>query len=292
MPTIMESLKNKKAVIIGGSRGIGKAIAKAYLQNGAEVYLLARDAEELSATAQELGAFGMVKSLPIDVSVPVEMEHAAREVLKAFDKIDILVNAAAVYGPIGPVTEVAPEEWKQAIEVNLFGPFLSVHYFAPHMTQKQGTIINFVGGGEGPFPRFTSYVSSKGGIARFTEAIAEEFKEKGIDVNAIAPGAVNTKLLDDLLKAGPEKAGKETYEKFLKQKESGGTPPEKAAALCVFLASNEARGITGKVISAVWDVYEDFPKHRKEMDGSDVYTMRRVRPEWRGLDFGERKEGQ
>ena len=150
---------------------------------------------------------------------------------------------------------------------------------------KHGVIINFVGGGEGAYPNFSSYVAAKGGIARFTETVAAELKDDGIWVNAIAPGAVNTKFLDDIISAGPEKSGKETYEKSIKQKESGGVSPEKAAALCVFLASEKAQGLTGKIFSAVWDSYGTFPEHIKEIMSSDVYTMRRVRPEDRGEKF-------
>lgn len=289
----MEILKNKKAVITGGSRGIGKAIAVEYLKNGARVFLIARSADELAETKKELETFGGVVVSVADVSEQDDVRRAASEVAKTFGTIDILVNAAGVYGPIGPVIGVDPREWKKAIDINLFGTFLCVHFFAPLIkNNKSGSIINFVGGGEGAYPNFSSYVSAKGGIARFTETVAEELKDLGVNVNAIAPGAVNTKLLDDLVKVGPDKAGKANYERALQQKASGGVSPGKAAALCVFLASNKAHGITGKVFSAVWDAYENLPKYKKEIMATDVYTMRRVRPEWRGLDFGEQPKQQ
>jgi 3-oxoacyl-[acyl-carrier protein] reductase len=281
----MEKLKNKKVVITGGSSGIGKVIAAEYLTQGAEIYLLG-NGKEMAATQTELSAKGTVHTFLTDVSKPEEVERAAAEVAKTFGTVDVLINGAGIYGPIGPVTEVDPELWRKAIEVNLFGTFLSVHFIAP-LLKNDGTIINFVGGGEGPFPNFSSYVSSKGAIARFSETLAAELHEKGITVNAIAPGAVNTKFLEDLLAAGPEKAGKKNYEQALKQKAEGGTPPEKAAALCVFLASEEARGITGKIFSAVWDPYLDFPKHKEELETSNVYTMRRVRAEWLGFGWGD-----
>ena len=234
----MEILKNKKAVITGGNRGIGKTIATEYLKNGAEVFLLARSVDELNETQKELAALGNIWIMAADVSRPDDVRRVASEVAKTFGTIDILVNAAGVYGPIGSVTDVDPEEWKKTIDINLFGTFLCVHFFAPLIkNNKNGSIINFVGGGEGAYPNFSSYVSAKGGIARFTETVAEELKDLGVDVNAIAPGAVNTKLLDDLVKAGPEKAGKANYERALQQKASGGVSPQKAAALCLFLAS-------------------------------------------------------
>jgi 3-oxoacyl-[acyl-carrier protein] reductase len=288
----MEALKNKKAIITGGSRGIGKAIAIAYLKNGAAVCLLARDEKELQATKKELSGLGDVYIFKADVSKKDDIVRAADEIKKIWDgALDVLVNAAGVYGPIGPITDVDPDAWHAALDINLFGTFLTAKYFTPFLKNaKGGVIINFVGGGEGAYANFSSYVSAKGGVARFTETAAEELKAFGIRVNAIAPGAVNTKFLDDLVKAGPEKAGKATYEKSLKQKESGGVGSEKAAELCTFLASDVSRGITGKVISAVWDLYEEFPSHKNEIASTDVYTMRRVRPEWRGFKWKERKE--
>lgn len=274
----MPKLENKKAVIFGGSRGIGKAIAEAYLKEGAQVFLVARNENELHETQRELAHFGTVNTAAADVSSEEDVKHASQEIERLWGNVDVLVNAAGIYGPIGPLTEVDPAEWKKALDINLFGTFLATHAFAPLMKDHEGSVINFVGGGEGGYQNFSAYASSKGGVARFTETAAMELSSSGIRVNAIAPGAVNTKFLDELLAAGPEKAGKGAYEKSIKQKESGGVLPEKAAALCVFLASDASIGLSGKILSAVWDKYETFPEHMKEIMSSDVYTMRRVRP--------------
>ena len=295
-------LANKKAIIFGGSRGIGKAIAEAYLKEGAEVFLVARNGEELAVAQKELAALGApggsasisekISIAVADVSKQADVERVADEVKKKWGAPDVLVNAAGVYGPIGPATDIDPAAWLDAITINLFGTFLAIRSFAALMREKRpgasddrggGVIINFVGGGEGAYPHFSSYVSAKGGVARLTETVAAELKDDGIRVNAIAPGAVNTKFLDDIIAAGPEKSGKETYEKSLKQKESGGVSPDKAAALCVFLASDESRGLTGKILSAVWDPYETFPHNMEKIMSSDVYTMRRVQPEDRDI---------
>jgi NAD(P)-dependent dehydrogenase (short-subunit alcohol dehydrogenase family) len=275
----MKTLKNKKAVITGGSRGIGKAIAAEYLKNGAEVFLIARKRDELIATQKELSSLGVVTIAIADVSKQEDMERVAAQVGEQWGAINILVTAAGIYGPIGPITDIDPIKWREAIEVNLFGVFLAVHSFVPLMKDAaNGSIINFVGGGEGAYANFSSYVSAKGGIARFTETAAAELKDKNIRVNAIAPGAVNTKFLDDVLAAGPEKAGA-AYEKSVKQKESGGVSPEKAAALALFLASDESKGLSGKIFSAMWDQYKDFPARLDKIMSSDSYTMRRVTPE-------------
>jgi 3-oxoacyl-[acyl-carrier protein] reductase len=156
----------------------------------------------------------------------------------------------------------------------------------PFMKQnRSGRIINFSGGGDGPYPRFTAYASSKGAILRFTESLASELKEYNIYVNAIAPGAVNTTFLKEGLKAGPKKTGKDTFAKLLEQEKSGGVSPEKAANLILFLASDEAEGLTGKMISAIWDKWQDIPKHLKILNESDIWNMRRIKPKERGYDW-------
>ncbi len=283
----MKKLENKKTVITGGSRGIGKAIAEAFLREGAEVWLAARSASELQETTKVLSRLGQVRCSALDVSDRKAVARFAGEVQKIWGGVQILVNGAGVYGPIGIVSDVDPEEWLAALTVNLYGTFLMTHDFAPLMAPGS-TIINFVGGGEGAYPHFSSYVAAKGGIARFTETVAAELKNKGIAVNAIAPGAVNTKLLDDLLKAGPEKSGKENYEKAMKQKNSGGVSPEKAASLCVWLASDASKGLTGKILSAVWDNFEKIPERMEDIMKSDVYTFRRVRPKDREFKWDEK----
>jgi len=282
----MAKLKDKKAVIFGGSRGIGKAIAEAYLKEGAEVFLVARNAAELAQTQEELASRGIVNTAAADVSSEEDVKHVAEQIGKLWGTVDVLVNAAGIYGPIGPLAEIDPAEWKKTLDINLFGTFLATRAFIPLMRVRGGSVINFVGGGEGAYPNFSAYASSKGGVGRFTETAAAELAPQKIRVNAIAPGAVNTAFLDELLAAGPEKTGKETYEKSMKQKESGGVSPEKAAALCVFLASDASMGLSGKTLSAVWDPYNDFPKHMKDIMSSDVYTSRRIRPEDRGFDWG------
>ena len=279
-------LTNKRAIITGGSRGIGQAIARAFVENGAEVLLVARNAAELETARRELASGGRVEVITADVSLETDSAAVARKASDLWGRLDILVNTAGVYGPIGPLVEADITEWRRTIDINLTGTFLMIRAMAPLMRKRGGgRIINFSGGGEGAYANFAAYAASKGGIVRLTETAAEELKVWGICVNAIAPGAVNTKLLDDLLNAGPEKAGQAVYNRSLKQKAEGGVPPEKVAELCVFLASSESDGLTGKVISAVWDDYKSFPKHLKEIMESDVYTWRRIKPKDRGYNW-------
>lgn len=282
----MNILKGKKAVVIGGSRGINKEVARAFLKEGADVIIVSRTKSELVKTTKELSALGSVDFYVADVAKFADMKKLATQVLKKWKNIDILVNGAAIPGPIGRVTDIDPKKWAHSIQVSLSGTFHGVKVFGPAMIKaKNGVIINYVGGGEGPMLNHSSYVAAKGGIARFTETVAVEFKDFGIRVNAIAPGAVNTFFLENLIKVGPKKAGEEHYRKALEQKNNGGVSPEKAAQLCVWLASDASRGVTGKILSAQWDPYTDFPKHLSDISNTDVYTMRRVRPTSKGFDW-------
>lgn len=271
-------LKGKKAIITGGSRGIGKAITDLFLKEGAKVCIVTRGAEGKNSSFLNERA---------DVSETADVKKVFAALNKLWGgQIDILVNAAGIYGPKGLLEEVDEKEWMETILINLMGTVYMTKEVLPFMKKnKSGVIINFSGGGEGAFPHFSAYAASKGGVVRFTETVAEEVKDFGIRMNAVAPGAVNTKLLEEVLEAGPERVGKDFYERSKKQKEDGGVSPQKAAQLCLFLASEKSKGISGKVLSAVWDDFDNLPEHISEIMNSDIYTFRRIKPIDRGYGW-------
>jgi 3-oxoacyl-[acyl-carrier protein] reductase len=135
------------------------------------------------------------------------------------------------------------------------------------------------GGATAPLPFFSAYAVSKAGLARFNETLAKEVADAGIDVNAVAPGSLNTRLLDQVLAAGPEKVGRAFYERSIKQRDEGGVPLEKAAALVVFLASAASDGVSGRLLSAIWDDWAALPGQREVLAKTDVFTLRRITPE-------------
>ena len=273
-------LKNKVALITGGSGYIGKAISRAFLREGAKVMLAARSVDELLAAKNELSdGFKSVEICKADVTHSTDVKNLVKKTLKIFGKIDILVNAAGIYGPIGSSIDVDFDKWKQTFEINVFGTFNLMQRVLPIMIKKgRGKIINFSGGGDGPFPRFSAYNSSKAAVVRLTETMAAEVKDYHIDINAIAPGPVNSRFLQQALEAGEEAVGKKRYQALLKQKNEGGVPPEKAAELCVFLASSASDGLTGKFLSAVWDDWKNWDKNKiAQIMKSDKYTLRRVK---------------
>ena len=226
---------------------------------------------------------------PADVSSEQDVRELALVGLDRFPRIDILVNNAGVYGPLGPIEEIDWEEWARAVNINLLGSVMMVRAFLPHFkSNRYGKIIQLSGGGAtSPLPRISAYAASKAAVVRFAETLAVEVREWNIDVNAIAPGALNTRLLDQVLDAGPEAVGGAFFERSLKQKEQGGASLRTAAELTAFLASSESDGITGKLISAPWDPWQDFPARLEDLSGTDVYTLRRIVPRDRGLDWGD-----
>ncbi len=160
----------------------------------------------------------------------------------------------------------------------------------PHFKhQAYGKIIQLSGGGAtSPLRRISAYAASKAAIVRFAETVALECRDFNIDINSIAPGALNTRLLDDVLSAGPEKVGEQFYAAAINQKEKGGVPLARGGELAVFLASRASDGITGKLVSAVWDDWPAWPDHLDAIQESDVYTLRRITGRDRNLRWGDR----
>ena len=282
-------LSNILAIVTGASQGLGKAIANEFVKEGAHVALCARDANLINGAADDLrrvaGPDQKIFASACDVSVEADVEKFFDAVRSRLGPVNVLVNNAGVYGPKGESDKVDFQEWKRSIEINLYGTFLPCRFAIRQMKElRRGKIINLSGGGAtAPLPRISSYAASKAAVVRLTETLAEELREFSIDVNAIAPGALNTRLLEEVLRAGADIVGKAFYEKSLKQRDSGGVPLEKAARLCVYLASDMSDGITGKLISAHWDPWEKLHELREQLSKSDVYTLRRIVPEDRGL---------
>lgn len=282
-------LKNKTAIITGANQGFGLEVAKFFAKEGANILITARDIRKLEEAKAEIELLsgGRVEILQSDVSIPIDNQKTVDRAVDLFGKIDILVANAGVYGPKGPSEEVNWEEWSKAIDINLKGAVLSCISVMSHMKKNRfGKIIILSGGGATkPMPNISAYAVSKAGLVRFAETIAEELRDFNINVNAVAPGALNTRLLNEVIEAGPVKVGKFFYEQSLKQSETGGTPLDKGAKLCLYLASDESNGITGKLISAVWDPWEIFGEKKKELNNSDIYTLRRIVPEDRNLKW-------
>jgi 3-oxoacyl-[acyl-carrier protein] reductase len=281
------TIEGRVALVSGGSQGIGKAIVARLLSDGARVAFCARNPREVEAAARELAAIGPdVLGFPADVTEEAQVQALVAACLERFGRIDVLVNNAAIYGPIGPSWDIDPAHWRQTIDVNLIGVFLLNRAVIPTMIRLGGgKIINVSGGGAAnPFPRYSAYAASKAAVVRFTETLAVELAEHNIQVNAMAPGMVATRMHEQTLAAG-DLAGREFLRKTRDEVSRGGVDPSIPAALVAFLASKEADWITGKFIHAVWDRWADFDDHRDELAQTDVYTLRRIVPADRGMSW-------
>lgn len=275
-------LSGRIALVTGANQGFGLEVARTYLQAGADLMLCARNMELLEKARDELVRSAETGQRILAMAADVSNEQQVRALVDAaiteLGGLHILVNNAGVYGPKGQIEDVDWNAWTRAIEINVYGSILMCRTVLPHFkAQAYGKIIQLSGGGAtSPMPRISAYAVSKAAVVRFAETLAEEVRGTGIDVNSIAPGALNTRMLDEVLEAGPGKVGKDFYERALKQKETGGVPLHRGAELAVFLASGASDGITGKLVSALWDNWEHWPEHLEKLSNSDVYTLRRI----------------
>ena len=284
-------LAGRNAIITGANRGFGFEIAKKFVVEGASVVICGRDADQVERAVEALQKLTPSKQtvigLPLDVSKEENVKQMINTAINKLERIDIVVNNAGVYGPKGLIEDVDSGEWTSAIHINLFSVFFMCKWILPHMKKNNaGKIINLSGGGAtAPLPRISAYAASKAAVVRLTETLAEECREYAIDINAVAPGALNTRLLDEILESGPDVVGKAFYEKALKQKANGGTPLGLGAELCVYLASHASDGITGKLISAPWDPWQNLARYREDLKNSDIYTLRRIVEKDRGKNW-------
>lgn len=278
----MPSVFNKCAIITGGSRGIGLSISQELIRQNTKIVICSRTKSDLQNALVVLNkkrrvAFGIV----CDVSRLSDCRKLIKFTLSKLNKIDILINNAGVYGPIGPFEKLDLKEWKKAFEINLMGAVYLSSLVIPIMKKNGGgKIINLCGAGVGgsrTMPRFSAYFTSKSTIASFSEVLADELQKENIQVNSISPGAVNTYLNDYLIKQGVRKVGKQMYEQALKQKREGGTQPELAAQLICYLALDKSNSISGRLLSAKWNP----PNKLKNIKlTQNLYKLRRIDQEF------------
>lgn len=283
-------------LITGMSRGFGERLATAFWSTGADLFGTARDLQALEAVARRLAAKPVREGQRIAV-VEADLENAAAPAFvvgRCWDQLgglDVLISNAAVQGPIGRFWEQDPVRLEHALTVDLLAPLRLAHAAVPFMLRgekKRRSIVFLSGGGAtGPRPQFGAYAAAKAGLVRFAETLACELRDLAISVNCIAPGAMATDMLAEIAAAGEDLAGVGEIASVYRAKETGEATMTRAADLAVFL-STEGSGITGKLIAAQWDRWEDWPLHLDELNSSDVYTLRRITGRDRNKQWGDR----
>jgi len=263
-------------IVTGGGTGIGKEIARAFVEQGDHVVICGRTLASLREAATQIAGAGTVTPEVCDVSDEASVRALVDVARRKTGRVDVLVNNAAVYGPIGLACENPIHEWRQAMEINLFGVFLMTRCVAPLMIdQGRGAIINLSGGGAtSSNPRYSSYAVCKTGVVRFTEVVADELAEHGIRVNVIEPGFVVTRIHDLTIAAG-ERAGP-TYEKTVAKVEAGGGDPRIAAELALFLAGPDSEGISGRLVNAIYDDWRSPGLAQAMRESGDLCRLRRI----------------
>jgi NAD(P)-dependent dehydrogenase (short-subunit alcohol dehydrogenase family) len=294
-------------VLTGSSSGIGRALAGRLLQRGHRVWGLARSDQSDFAAAHPDG----FRWSRCDVADLNQVEGAAREVGAAWPHADALVCCAGTQGAIGRAMAADPREWSATVRANLEGTYHPIRAFHALLLRapRRAKVVCFSGGGATKArPNFSAYGSAKTAIVRLVETIAAEEGTSRLDINAVAPGAIATRMTDEVIQAGPAVAGPAEYETALKLRGSGpepsgeapagrpceapkanerrpeGTSPEGSGpdplGLVEWLLSPESDGISGRLISAVWDPWPGLRAHRDALAAGDGYTLRRVVPEF------------
>lgn len=244
-------LSGKVAIVTGAGRGLGKAVALEMAREGADVVVISRTYDELMVVSEEIKMMGRRSiSERVDVSSEADIDFIVRKTLSEFGCIDILVNNAAIVGPVRELFLIDEHDWDNVININLKAVFLFTKKVIPAMIKnRRGKIINITSGlGSFVMPRFGLYSISKAAVSHLTRIMAEELKSYNIHVNAVDPGVMDTSMQEQLRKLGPDILGEENYSRFVELKEKGLLKnPQRIAKLIVFLSSEDSDGITGHV---------------------------------------------
>lgn len=268
------SFRNKGVLVTGAGRGVGKRLAIGFAASGARVGLLARSKAELDLCDLEIEhGGGTALRIRADVTDYEQMCAASERMKVTYGGLHVLVCAAGVLGPVGPLAENSPRHWWDAMQTNILGVVHSVKAVLPWMIEhRTGKIVVLLGqGAAGPRANLSAYASSKAALARLVETLAEEVLDHNIQVNALDPGETYTHQTDELLRAG-ERAGWREMEAAQRVRASGGMPAQRQIDLAMFLASEQSNHVTGRLIA----VEDDWQRLRNATIDADLYTLRRM----------------
>lgn len=268
------TLKEKAVLITGAGRGIGKRLALGFAAAGARLGLLARSKAELDLANLEIEhAGGAALRLRFDVCDFEQMLAAVDRMRAHYGGVHILVCAAAIQGPIGPLAGCPAAEWEETIRINLLGVMHAVRAVLPQMIERRGGKIIVLGGGGAstPRPNFSAYAASKAAVARFVECVAEEVRDHNVQINCIAPGGTYTSMTDEILRAG-ERAGWKDMEDARNIRLTGGVQPERQIQLALFLASERSNHVSGKLIH----INDDWRRLENTNIHPELFTLRRI----------------
>jgi NAD(P)-dependent dehydrogenase (short-subunit alcohol dehydrogenase family) len=255
LPMMDLRIQDRVALVTGSGRGIGKAIARQLLKEGASVVLNGRSEEVLSKAEAELSKDGPVFAVAADVTDDDDVSHLVDQAIKKFGGIDILINNAGILGSERTFHELSLAEWKQVYDVNLWGVVRMTQAVLPHMREQGwGRIVNIASeAGTQPDAFKPHYDSSKAALINFTKNISKTYGEEGVLVNAVSPATTLTPLVSEMFRQRAEADGKtidEVREQFVREERptvvlNRLAEPEEVADIATFLASERASYVTG-----------------------------------------------
>ena len=289
----MTSYSEESVFISGGTSGLGLELAEHFTNTGKNVIFCGRNEKAVHVTSEYLRNISDGKQLILGFSNDVSDRKTTMEMLEKIDElqivIDVLICNAGVIGPIDKFLDNKVLDWEYAFNVNLYGTLNLVMGVLPSMiAREEGKVIHISGGGAtAPLFGMSSYAASKAAAVRFIETLGLEYKDLGITFNSVAPGILKTKLLDQMLEAGPNRIGGNLFTKSLAKAESPSDTSQKVISLIDFLSSESSIGITGKLISAEWDNWAEWPNNLEELKKSDLYTLRRITGRDRDQQWGD-----
>jgi NAD(P)-dependent dehydrogenase (short-subunit alcohol dehydrogenase family) len=273
------ALTGQVALVTGGGRGIGRGIAEAFAAEGAAVAVMARSAEQLAGTVEQITkAGGRAIAVTGDVTVSRDVDQAVAETERQLGPITVLVNNAGITGPFAPIWDADPDEWWRTQEVHVHGAFLCTRAVLPSMMARgEGRIITIASrAAEQGRPNTSAYGIAKAGQLRFTESLAAEMGAQGIRAFVLHPGFVDTQFADEPQgRADAQKWVPDFIERLkeLKRNPASGNPITQVMGLCVFLASGRGDGLSGRYLSVDDDV-EELARHADTIQQQDLYTLR------------------
>jgi NAD(P)-dependent dehydrogenase (short-subunit alcohol dehydrogenase family) len=273
---VTSELADKTCLIVGASGAIGLAVAENFYSAGARVALTCHSQKRGAHSTGLPTKDPRIARFALNVCNRKDVQTLVARVKKRFGPINIMVNCSGILGPIGPTHAVSSKHWLQTIEINLVGSFYLARAVLPSMLATGGGKIIYFSGGGAAYgrPFFTAYSASKAALVRFTESLASELHDKNIQVNAIAPGPVRSRMWDELRASGTA-GGPQVVEELRKMDSTGGVSAERAARLALFLASDRSNGLTGRLVSAVHDNWEGMEARISKLS-TDAWTLRRV----------------
>jgi NAD(P)-dependent dehydrogenase (short-subunit alcohol dehydrogenase family) len=281
---------NRVGVIAGATGFLGGLLARHYAKLGTDVILIGKDEIKLRNLKRELESIADTKVTVVSLDFEASYISELSAIIENFtDQIDFFISTIGSQHPISPVLLSEDHDWSASIQTNLILPVSLAKFFAGVFYETgQGSIILTSGGGAtNGRANFSAYASAKAGLVRFVETFAAELVESNVRINAIAPGVMPSKMMDEIAGSSALSAGKDEVEKAQEVLDMKVWDPALILSLCDFLVSEESKGISGKLISAEWDNWREWPRHVHELRASDLYTLRRITGRERGQSWGD-----